>query len=202
AQLARLDSQLAAAKKKIDAVFPHFAASQKKWEAEVAKGSIVLEELKPDSTASPEEKKLAKNVFAALKKKAKARLAGDKETINNYYFSKASKLAPADFSALAKIERERKAAADAMPKCLVSVSSPTKRVVRILARGNWMDESGEIVHAALPHYLPQPKIEGREPTRLDLAQWLVSRDNPLTARVFVNRLWKQFFGIGISKNLD
>ena len=52
-----------------------------------------------------------------------------------------------------------------------------------LPRGNWMDESGEVVKPALPHYLPQPKVEGRDLTRLDLAQWLVSRDNPLTARV-------------------
>ena len=79
---------------------------------------------------------------------------------------------------------------------------PDKRTVRILPRGNWMDESGEVVKPALPHYLPQPPIEGRELTRLDLAQWLVSRDNPLTARTVMNRLWKQFFGTGLSKVLD
>jgi hypothetical protein len=39
-------------------------------------------------------------------------------------------------------------------------------------------------------------------TRLDLANWLVSRDNPLTARVFANRLWMLYFGQGISKSLD
>ena len=65
-----------------------------------------------------------------------------------------------------------------------------------------MDESGEVVKPALPHYLPQPKIEGREPTRLDLAEWLISRKNPLTARTVMNRLWQQFFGTGLSRVLD
>jgi hypothetical protein len=89
-----------------------------------------------------------------------------------------------------------------LPKCLVSISAPEKRKVRILPRGNWMDESGELVKAALPHYLPQPKIEDREPTRLDLAQWLVSKENPLTARTVMNRLAAQFFGTGLSKVLS
>lgn len=65
-----------------------------------------------------------------------------------------------------------------------------------------MDESGEVVQPALPHYLPQPTIEGRQLTRLDLAQWLVSGDNPLTARTAMNRLWRQFFGTGLSKVLN
>jgi hypothetical protein len=45
-------------------------------------------------------------------------------------------------------------------------------------------------------------VAGRRPTRLDLADWLTSADNPLVARVFVNRLWKLAFGQGIVKSAD
>jgi Protein of unknown function (DUF1553) len=87
-------------------------------------------------------------------------------------------------------------------RCLVSESMPKPRVVRILPRGNWLDESGEIVEPGVPAFLPQPNVEGRQLTRLDLANWIVAKENPLTARVFVNRLWKMYFGIGLSKVLD
>ncbi|MBS0265975.1 MAG: PSD1 domain-containing protein [Planctomycetes bacterium] len=103
---------------------------------------------------------------------------------------------------LKRLEAERKQFIDRLPKCLVSVSLPKPRTVRILPRGNWMDESGPVVMPAVPHYLPQPNVSGRALNRLDLAQWLVSRDNPLTARTVVNRLWKQFFGAGLSKVID
>ncbi|MEQ2007970.1 MAG: PSD1 and planctomycete cytochrome C domain-containing protein [Limisphaerales bacterium] len=93
-----------------------------------------------------------------------------------------------------------------IPKCLVSVSSETKRTVRILPRGNWMDESGPVMQPALPAFLPvslKRDAKADAPlTRADLAEWIVAKDNPLTARVFVNRLWKQFFGTGLSKVLD
>ena len=88
------------------------------------------------------------------------------------------------------------------PKCLVTVSQANHRVVRILPRGDWMNETGEIVQAALPRYLPGPDFGDRTPNRLDLAQWLVSKENTLTSRTVMNRLWKQFFGIGLSKMLD
>ena len=103
---------------------------------------------------------------------------------------------------IATAEKEKADFENSAPKCIVSISDTNKRTVRILPRGNWMDESGEVVKAALPGYLPKPKIEGRDLTRLDLAQWLVSKDNPLTARTVMNRLWKQFFGTGLSKVLD
>jgi hypothetical protein len=105
----------------------------------------------------------------------------------------------------AKLADAKKAVADweaTLPRCLVS-SAGNPRTVRLLPRGNWMDDSGAVLQPALPHYLPQPATPaGRRLNRLDLAQWLVSRENPLTARVFVNRLWKQFFGAGLSQNLD
>ena len=71
-------------------------------------------------------------------------------------------------------------------------------------RGNWQDTTGEIVTPAVPHFLRQ--IATTQPTdrvtRLDLANWLVARDNPLTSRVIVNDLWKLFYGQGICKPLD
>ena len=55
---------------------------------------------------------------------------------------------------------------------------------------------GAIVEPAIPAFLGKLDTGGRRATRLDLANWLVSPANPLTARVFVNRMWRQFFGIG------
>jgi mono/diheme cytochrome c family protein len=101
-----------------------------------------------------------------------------------------------------KLQKERALFEGTLPTCLVSASSDKHRTVRILPRGNWMDESGEVVEPALPHYLPQEGYTGRKLTRLDLAKWLVSKENPLTARTVTNRLWKQFFGTGLSKVLD
>lgn len=78
------------------------------------------------------------------------------------------------------------------------------RVTRVLPRGNWQDDSGEIVLPGTPRFLPSsgPTPDARRQTRLDLARWITSRDNPLTARTFVNRLWKEFFGTGLSSVLD
>ena len=66
-------------------------------------------------------------------------------------------------------------------------------VIRV--RGSFTSP-GEKVYAALPAALP-PLPETEMPNRLGFARWLVSPDNPLTARVAVNRIWEQYFGIGI-----
>lgn len=103
---------------------------------------------------------------------------------------------------LRRIERDRDALMKVIPTTMITRALAEPRTVRILARGNWMDETGEIVTPNVPAALPPlPPHEGRA-TRLDLAHWLVAPENPLTARVFVNRLWAMFFGVGLSKVLD
>jgi hypothetical protein len=57
------------------------------------------------------------------------------------------------------------------------------------------------VEAGLPAFLP-PLPEGTKPDRLSLARWLVSRDHPLTSRVWVNRTWERFFGTGLCKTSE
>ena len=201
-RLAELDATLAEAKKKFDAIAPQLDAAQQQWEADIVAYNVTLPELAADAKASEAEQNTAKQVAASLAKEAAKRDGNDKNRLRDYFRTKATRLFQAERDGLAKAEKERKDFYEPLAKCLVSVHADTPRTVRILPRGNWMDETGEVMTPAFPAHLPQPKIEGREPNRLDLAQWLVSRDNPLTARVVMNRLWRQFFGTGLSKVLD
>jgi len=89
-------------------------------------------------------------------------------------------------------------------RTLISVSRPREDYLktRILPRGDWTDDSGPIVEPAVFDFLPSDSVpKNRRLTRLDLANWIVAEENPLTARHFVNRTWKQFFGSGLSNIL-
>ena len=89
-------------------------------------------------------------------------------------------------------------------KAMTVISVPVApRVTRVLPRGNWQDESGEVVEPAPPHFLPQPaRTDGARLTRLDLADWLTSEQNPLAARTFANHVWRMFFGAGLAPVAD
>jgi hypothetical protein len=71
----------------------------------------------------------------------------------------------------------------------------------IRVRGNY-DQLGDEVTRDTPHFLPPLKKSGDVATRMDLANWLVKKENPLTARVAVNRFWQQFFGTGLVKTSE
>ncbi len=118
----------------------------------------------------------------------------------------AAAAAPAQAKLRQEVERLQKQKvefAKTLPMTLVTMAGPP-RPVRVLPRGNWLDESGEIVLPDVPAALPGLKLpaDQQRATRLDLARWLTAPENPLTARVFVNRLWMLFFGQGLVKTLD
>jgi hypothetical protein len=105
---------------------------------------------------------------------------------------------------LAILTRERDALRKSQRLVMVTKALPTPRTVRLLPRGNWLDDSGPVVEPAVPAFLGALKTNGRA-TRLDLANWLTDPQagaGGLTARVFVNRLWYLFFGAGLSKSLE
>jgi len=199
-RLATLDQNVEIAKAAFESVVEEVNAAQQAWEDSVRSDQYVFDSLQPGSKAKEPEKKTARNIASAIK--SERRNESQRQEIQSYFRQHVNSLYRETWLALDQAEKARSDLYRQIPKCLVSESGSTKRVVRILPRGNWLDDSGEIVKPAFPSYLPQPIAIDREWNRLDLAKWLVSRENPLTARVVTNRLWKHFFGTGLSKILD
>lgn len=95
-----------------------------------------------------------------------------------------------------RTKTEQEIARLAGPRTLVMREVAEPRMTSVLKRGNFLDP-GERVSAGTPAALhPLPPDAGAG-SRLDLARWLVSRENPLVARVTVNRWWQEFFGAGL-----
>jgi hypothetical protein len=112
---------------------------------------------------------------------------------------------PADWTLAAarltweRARADREAADAAIPGTMIFHDAPTPRDAFLMIRGQY-DKPGEKVTPGVPAILPPlTPADPARPTRLDLANWLVSPENPLTARVYVNRLWQQFFGVGLVK---
>ena len=78
---------------------------------------------------------------------------------------------------------------------MVELPGEQRRTTRVLRKGNFLDPAEPVV-AAIPAAF-QGAGAPSEPSRLDLARWLFAAENPLTARVHVNRLWARLFGTGI-----
>jgi mono/diheme cytochrome c family protein len=139
-------------------------------------------------------------VVRALRTPAEGRSPAQQAALADYYRGIAPELA-AIRERIAGLTRQREEIERSEPQTLVSMAGPP-REVRVLKRGNWLDEGGEVVRPGTPASLSPLNVTGRAATRVDLARWLTAPGHPLTARVFVNRLWKLTFGQGIARSLD
>ena len=89
-----------------------------------------------------------------------------------------------------------------IPLTFIFTDQPKMRDSFVMQRGAY-DKPGEKVERGTPAFLPALAVAaGKMPDRLDLARWLVSPAHPLTPRVAANRLWQQFFGVGLVKTSE
>ena len=105
--------------------------------------------------------------------------------------------------AIRKVEDAKKKLAEfkaTWPTVMVMQEMPKPREAFVLVRGEY-DKRGDRVDASLPKALPAMPAE-QPNDRLGLARWIASRENPLTARVWVNRMWEKFMGNGIVKTTE
>lgn len=188
ARITELDSQIAAAS--VEASLVSNAAFEG-WRTAISADSKGLPDSlsailrKPDGERSEDEKKsLEPGLRKHFDEKIRASLVGK-------------------LPALAKLDGLKKELADyradKMPRVMI-MSDASPRETRILNRGEYLNPT-EKVSFATPAFLPA--LPAGSPTnRLGFAQWLVAPENPLTARVQVNRIWQHFFGVGLVKTSE
>ena len=151
----------------------------------------------PDAAKLPKE---IAAVFTALGKSGQPN-ADQTRQLRTYFLRSVCPTTDAVLDPLMKskeaVAAERTKLDQSIPASMIFRDAPKPRQAFLLVRGQY-DKPGEKVEPNTPAAFPPLKAAGR-PTRLDLARWIVGPENPLTARVAVNRLWQQFFGVGLVK---
>ena len=166
--------------------------------ADPAASQLVWEK-KHDGQNTPELPADINKIFRGTGRNA--RNDAQKKQLRDYFILNVLASARATFDPLNKelaaLKKDRDAIDNVVPATLVMGDMPQPRDSFIMIRGQY-DKPGEQVHRNVPAMFP-PLPNAENPTRLDLARWIVAPENPLTARVTVNRLWQQFFGTGLVK---
>jgi hypothetical protein len=140
----------------------------------------------------PQRAKLPADVLAALAVPADKQTAEQKEALARHYRTLAPSL-QAVRDEIARLEKSRPVAP--MLPVMVELPANQRRTTRVMIKGNFLN-LGDHVQAAVPaafHPLPP----GAPADRLGVAKWLIDPNNPLTARVAVNRYWAQLWGSGL-----
>jgi hypothetical protein len=189
AALRDIDARRAPLVEALNRMTDELEADQKAWE-----GSLRA------NPPAPAAKDVPRAILDIVKIDPARRTAEQKKLLADHYRTIAPRLEPVR-KQINELQKTRQEIEAKVPTSLVSTSVPP-RVMRILPRGNWLDESGPVVTPDVPASLPALGVKDRRANRLDVARWLTSPENPLVARVAVNRLWKLAFGQGLVATLD
>ncbi len=136
--------------------------------------------------------KIPQNIREILTQAADKRDSKQQKELTEFYLRQF-----ASYQKLADRQQELKSRSEelAVETTLVMAEQDQPRMTQVFNRGDFLNP-GEAVQPGTPSVL-HPFTASAEPNRLDLARWLVDQDNPLVARVTVNRFWAEFFGQGL-----
>lgn len=159
----------------------------------VSTSSLPVEQIGLEKTGLPD------SIIAILKTAEPQRSKEQKQALRKYF---QDNVPNAIKDAIAERDKAKKAITDFEDNLTTTMvmKEGAARDAFVLTRGEY-DRPAEKVSRALPAFLP-PLPQDAPLNRLGLAQWIVSADNPLTARVWVNREWERFFGTGIVKTTE
>jgi len=139
-------------------------------------------------------------ILAAVTVAPNKRAPVQQAVIQDHYTRNVAKEAAPERKKLAALQKQLAAVKPVTVPVMKDLGAKDRRITKIQLRGNWQD-LGDQVAEGTPAIFPSLPKEAPM-NRLTLAQWLVSRDNPLTARVQVNRLWETIFGTGIVRTSE
>ncbi len=135
------------------------------------------------------------NVREALATPAEKRDDAQRQAIREHYQTLDPERVPLA-AQIAELKRRQKQIERATTTTLVMQEREKPRATHVHLRGDFL-RPGAAVQPDVPDVLPPLTARGVRPDRLDFALWLVDADNPLTARVTVNRIWQRHFGQGL-----
>jgi len=121
-------------------------------------------------------------------------------TVSNFYFDNVDVSAKAAHQKIEELNAQLEKLSVGGDNTMVSQERSTLAYANVLNRGIYSARK-ERVEADTPHFLP-PIPAGQPHNRLALAEWTVSQNNPLTARVTVNRMWNEVFGAGLVETTE
>ena len=164
----------------------------KKRQKELTSSRAGWEELLLASIANPDTNDIPENIRKIILLKSTERSNDQKTKLSQFHENRDEPCS----SMKKKLSRIKKEIDDLQPdSTLVMVEMPKSRESYIFKRGEFLNK-GAMVNQAIPNHL-HSLPEGSSDNRLGFANWLVSRENPLVARVTINRWWYDFFGRGI-----
>lgn len=180
-QKSKLEADVAALEKELLKASPDLDAKQQRWEKDV----------KPA--------KLPANVKAILAVDAAKRNSAQQSELRKYFRSTTPELKETQ-TRLGALKKQLTAIQVVTTPIMKEMPDGKKRVTKIHIRGNFLNQGNE-VRPGVPAFLP-PLPKDVPANRLALARWLVAPENPLTARVAVDRFWQQLFGVGLVDTPD